>query len=1473
MPAAGIGRWVANEHQEFAVNEMRAPAFRVLVVDDDASIRATYRHILQPPPSELGGLEALISGAGETDESENLFQVVEADQGETAVDLQRGALDQGVRYQIAFIDMRMPPGWDGMRTAIALRAQDPSIYIVIATAFSDYDVNALQHALEHDVVLLRKPFNQEEVYQLARTLCQSWETRQRLEAVTAEMESRVLARTAELDRRNALQSVLVEITTRFVEASAESDIDDAVNWSLARLGRAIDVDGAVLYRFNSEQDAYAHSHEWHALGVKPLPAAMRHISRAQVTPAHGRFLRGESFYMPQLADLPEEMTTLRIVLQGYYEQFLVVPLEIGGRLLGCLGVGLARSKTDLDPSGIETLLRTVGHAMARALDAHDASRILSQSQAMLARSESLTHIGSWEWDVATDTVKWSAEMFRIFRLPVQSAAPCFAEHARLYPPEDWQRLLEAVDLAVKQGTPYALQLRILRSDASTGFCLARGHAEMGAGFSPNQQAVRLYGSFQDITELKVTEDKLKKAQYIVSFTPDGIALLDKNYRYQIVNQTYERFSGLSHEAFIGRSIADYLGQDVFEQQVKPRFDRCLQGEIISYAEWFEFPTLGKRYVSMTYFPYRDEANQVQGVVANTRDITELKLAEAALADSEARYRNIVETAEEGIWQVDQDWKTLYVNHRMEALLGYPPGAMLGHSIDDFMDQAASVQAAALKSQREHGAREVHEFRLRRVDGGFLHTLMSTTPVFDADGKFAGATAMVTDITRRMQIEAALAATAEFVSRPGGEGYCAELVEHTAQTLDLDYVHIARLHADGRGVTTEAAWLDGHLIDNWSYELTHTPCVEVMFKARLCIQSGVQAAYPDDADLHQVGAESYVGEPVVDSSGRVLGLIVGISRTPITSTAMLQNNLRILAARAGAEWEQRAALSSLREERDFNRDILRNTEAIIVTLNPEGRITLINRKGCQLLGYDEAELLGQDWFTTCLPPNDQIDQIREIFQKSLANDLLGSEYYENPVLTRSGEQRLIAWHNSSVRDVEGKTIGGMSVGMDVTEQRWAEAHLLASEVRFHRLFDDTDALAIQGYLADGEVVFWNHASEKIYGYSAAEAVGGSLYDLIIPPPMRDAVRAGVRRCVENGEQIPSGRLLLKHKDGHLVPVYSSHTLVESPGQPKMVFCMDVDMSQLAEAEAALNVALTKYKTLFDCFPQGITVTDPVGKVLETNAAAEKLLGIPGDVHAQREIAGPEWQILRPDGSPMPAEEFASVRALKERRRIENVEKGVVRPDGGITWLSVTADLLPIEGYGLVITYSDITARRAAEEQIRLMAYYDPLTNLPNRRLLMDRLDQALIASKRSQAFGALLMLDLDYFKGLNDSCGHDVGDQLLIEVAHRLSSHVRQEDTVSRLGGDEYVVILHDLGTEPEAAAHQAMQVAEKIRSALSQPYQLGRDATPYASTVSIGVRLFHGQQEAVETLLKQVDVALYQAKDAGRNQVVFFQPG
>ncbi|MEI7843177.1 MAG: diguanylate cyclase [Gallionellaceae bacterium] len=191
--------------------------------------------------------------------------------------------------------------------------------------------------------------------------------------------------------------------------------------------------------------------------------------------------------------------------------------------------------------------------------------------------------------------------------------------------------------------------------------------------------------------------------------------------------------------------------------------------------------------------------------------------------------------------------------------------------------------------------------------------------------------------------------------------------------------------------------------------------------------------------------------------------------------------------------------------------------------------------------------------------------------------------------------------------------------------------------------------------------------------------------------------------------------------------------------------------------------------------------------------------------------------------------------------------------------------------------DVSERKKAEEEVRLLAFYDPLTHLPNRRLLNDRLTHFIAASKRSGLYGALLFLDLDNFKPLNDVYGHAVGDLLLIEASSRLTNCVREIDTVARFGGDEFVVMLSDLNEDKSLAAEQASSVAEKILSTLSEPYLLivKKEGSPdtvveHRCTASIGVTLFNNQNATQDELMKLADLAMYQAKEAGRNRVLFY---
>jgi diguanylate cyclase (GGDEF)-like protein len=189
---------------------------------------------------------------------------------------------------------------------------------------------------------------------------------------------------------------------------------------------------------------------------------------------------------------------------------------------------------------------------------------------------------------------------------------------------------------------------------------------------------------------------------------------------------------------------------------------------------------------------------------------------------------------------------------------------------------------------------------------------------------------------------------------------------------------------------------------------------------------------------------------------------------------------------------------------------------------------------------------------------------------------------------------------------------------------------------------------------------------------------------------------------------------------------------------------------------------------------------------------------------------------------------------------------------------------------VSTFTDISLLKEAQARVHNLAFFDPLTQLPNRRLLLDRLHRAVASSARRKTCGAVLQIDLDHFKLLNETEGHEVGDQLLLNVAHRLMACVRDQDSLAHQGGDDFLVILEDLGQELQEAATRAEMVAEKILQSLREPYQLG--AIAYNSAASVGVAIFHAKEDSAEEVLKRADTAMYRAKADGRNTVRFFDP-
>ncbi|MBI5752797.1 MAG: diguanylate cyclase [Hydrogenophilales bacterium] len=323
-----------------------------------------------------------------------------------------------------------------------------------------------------------------------------------------------------------------------------------------------------------------------------------------------------------------------------------------------------------------------------------------------------------------------------------------------------------------------------------------------------------------------------------------------------------------------------------------------------------------------------------------------------------------------------------------------------------------------------------------------------------------------------------------------------------------------------------------------------------------------------------------------------------------------------------------------------------------------------------------------------------------------------------------------------------------------------------------------------------------------------------------------------------------------------------TLLIAPSLYFLVFRkMQKDITERRQMEAELRIAAIAFES-----QEGMTITDANRVILNVNHAFTRITG-----YSAGEAIGQTPAILKSG-----RQDDAFYQAMWNSLNRDQYWQGEIwnkRKDGEIypEWLSITA--VTDEGDRVthyVGAFSDISRHKQAEETIHHLAFYDSLTRLPNRRLLQDRLQQTLSSSARRQRHGAILFIDLDNFKELNNTRGHGIGDLLLIEVTGRLQACVRTDDTVARQGGDEFVIILNDLSAASEQAAVQAEGIAEKIRNAINQPFEpQGRE---YLTSPSIGICLFGGHNITMDELLKRADTAMYQAKQSGRNTIRFFDP-
>ena len=465
-----------------------------------------------------------------------------------------------------------------------------------------------------------------------------------------------------------------------------------------------------------------------------------------------------------------------------------------------------------------------------------------------------------------------------------------------------------------------------------------------------------------------------------------------------------------------------------------------------------------------------------------------------------------------------------------------------------------------------------------------------------------------------------------------------------------------------------------------------------------------------------------------------------------------------------------------------------------------------------------------------------------------------------------------WIRTQMRRLTNRdgTCTDLGVVQDFTEEKLAKQALQDQLIQIQRLTSRLPEMVFE-YCHDaaprGQFLFISDAVQSIFGVSPQAACADPRLLLSrIHPGDRPAVLQSMAGTAKLGVAWVH-EFRVAFDDGTVRVLFGKAVLLQEPSGQRVSYGSLTDITDHKASEASLRESEARFRALTELSADWYWEQDAEFRFVrvEANQAAAKVWPEEANLGKTR------WESDVQGVSP--AQWAAHRAALQAHETFHDFEMYRSRVDGSMMWVAISG--APIfDAQGRFTGYRgigrDTTARRLAEEKIERLAFYDGLTELPNRRLLLDRLQQALVNSGRDSTSGALLFIDLDNFKDLNDTLGHDMGDQLLKQVASRLVACVREVDTVARLGGDEFVVMLEKLGTSVNDAAAHAEAVGRTVLHALNAPYWLGTHE--HHSTPSIGVTLFHDHLIAMDELLKQADLAMYQAKAAGRNTMVFFDP-
>lgn len=972
-------------------------------------------------------------------------------------------------------------------------------------------------------------------------------------------------------------------------------------------------------------------------------------------------------------------------------------------------------------------------------------------------------------------------------------------------------------------------------------------------FGGDGRPMYLEGFLEDIDERKRTEaelresnDSLREAQTIGQL---GSYVTDLSKGVWTSSDVMDGIFGIDKE--YGRTVAGWM--DLVHPHDRATMSAYLTDEVLGQGKLFdkEYRIVRQRDNATRWvhglgrleFNCQGQPVTMRGVI---RDITERKLASQKLEESEARFRKFFEENGSVMLIVDpSNGKIISANRAAAEYYGLPRARLIGMSVLQ-MSTSQAEEAERNLQRALDGERNVFNFRIRLACGEERDVETYASPV-DMNGKQL-LYAIVHDVSERRQAEAKL--------RDSEERY------RTVFQTSVDCISMNRM-ADGIYVDANQAFLD--LLGYGREELIGKSAAELDIWADIRDRQKLLDALRENSICQNLEAQFRKRD------GTTFWGLLSASVIPVDGIPCLLAVSKDISDSKAADERLAAAVAALRDsEERYRATFQMSIDAININRLSDGVFVDANEAFLAFMGFERDEVIGR----TSRELNFWVDPgDREKWVEALRRDS-SCRGMEARFRRKNGE---IVWGQASGSIIEADGVPCiLSITREITAAKEADDRLAAameamraSEAHYRTVFQTSVDGIVVSQLHDGRFIDVNKAFLDLMGFAREEIVGRTSLELNFwaePETRRNMVT-----MLAQSKSFRDVETQFIRRDGERIWVLVSATLMEIENVHCVLSVMrDISAAKAAEerlatAQRALKASEERYRTAFQTSLDSININRVSdGCYIDCNQAFLDSVG-----YTREEVIGKTSIDLNIWANPRDRQILVDM--LRQTGSCRDLEAQFRRKDGDIIWGQMSASVIDVEGVPCILSISrDISSAKVAEDEIRTLAFYDPLTHLPNRRLVSERLRQSLAASTRSNRKGALLFIDVDDFKTLNDTLGHRTGDLLLQEIARRLTACTREMDTVARLGGDEFVVILEDLSESQEEAAAHAKIVAEKILEEVCQTYELaGRECL---STSSIGITLFGDRTDTIDEVLQQADIAMYQAKAAGRNTLRFFAP-